>query len=230
MRPLVFDSPLLRHYGAEGGRHAHDHAQVLFGLEGTLEMEVEGHAAWVDATCGLVIPAGRSHAYRARTEARVLVVDCDPGAITDRFRRFALPAGWPRQVRTQRPDLATLLGTAASAPAVRARRRIDLDALAARIAGDLARRWTVDDLAAACCLSPQRLRARLAQALGCSPQAFVRARRLDAATRLLRQGMGLEAVALAVGYGGAPALSTALRRDRDTGARALRANRAVRES
>jgi AraC-like DNA-binding protein len=158
------------------------------------------------------------------------VVDCDPSALTDRFRRFVLPAGWPRKMLSERPDLATLMGTAASAPAVRARRRLDLDALAARIDADLARRWTVDDLAALCCLSPQRLRARLAQALGCSPQAFVRARRLDAATRLLRQGMGLEAAALAVGYGGAPALSAALRRDRDTGARALRGSRAIGES
>jgi AraC-like DNA-binding protein len=230
MSGLVFDVPRVRHYGAEGGRHAHDHAQVLFGLEGTLEVDVEGHAAWVDATCGLVIPAGRSHAYQAKSQARVLVVDCDPSATSDRFRRFALPPGWPRQVRTERPDLATLLGTVAAAPAVRARRHIDLDALAARIDADLARNWTVDDLAAACCLSPQRLRARLTQALGCSPQAFVRARRLDAATRLLQQGMGLEAAALAVGYGGAPALSTALRRDRDTSARALRASRAFRES
>ncbi len=219
MTPSALEASLVRHYDAEGGRHAHDHAQVLFGLEGTLEMDVEGHATWVDATCGLVIPAGRSHAYRARSQARVLVVDCDPSALTDRFRRFVLPAGWPRKMLSERPDLATLMGTAASAPAVRARRRLDLDALAARIDADLARRWTVDDLAALCCLSPQRLRARLAQALGCSPQAFVRARRLDA-----------EAAALAVGYGGAPALSAALRRDRDTGARALRGSRAIGES
>lgn len=220
------DPTLVRHYGTEGGRHAHDHAQVLFGLHGTLLMETEGRSSWVDATCGLIVPAGAMHGYRAERAARVLVLDCEPCRATERTRSFALPPGW----RTREFDPDALLDSLAGVPSLSTRRRIDLEALAERIDGDLARRWAVADLAAACCLSPQRLRARFAEALGVSPMDFVRARRLDRATRLLRQGLALEAVALQVGYGSASALSAALRRERDAGARSLRRGRALRAS
>jgi AraC-like DNA-binding protein len=222
------DPTLVRHYGSEGGRHAHEHAQVLFGLQGTLELEVEGRAAWVDASCGLVVPAGASHAYRADGAACVLVLDCAPDRSTDRLRRFALAPGWQR--RLPAVDAGALLQTLADAPTLAQRRRIDVDALLRRIDADPARDWTVADLAAACHLSPQRLRARFAEALGQAPLAVVRARRLDQAARLLRQGLALEAVALQVGYAGASALSAALRRERGTGARDLRPRRALRAS
>lgn len=219
------DPTLLRHYDAEGGRHAHDHAQVLFGWDGVLELEVEGRAAWVDASCGLVVPAGAVHAYRAARAARVLVLDCDSGPATDRLRRFALGAGW----RERRVDRELLLQTVGAAPAAAPRRRIDLAVLAAQVQADLARPWTLHDLAAACHLSPQRLRARFADLAGTTPLGFVRGLRLDRAERLLAQGHALEAVALAVGYASASALSAALRRERETGARALRrARRASR--
>jgi len=232
MSPPDLDPTLVRRYGVEGGRHAHEHAQVLFGLEGTLQMEVEGRPAWVDATCGLVIPAGATHAYRAEGAARVLVLDCAPGRATERLRRFALAPGWRERALHRASggvlDRETLLDTLAGAAPVATRRRIDLDALVALIDADLARRWTVADLAAACCLSPQRLRARFAEAWGRAPLDLVRARRLDRAAQLLRQGQALDAVALQVGYGGASALSAALRRERDTGARELRRRRALR--
>jgi AraC-like DNA-binding protein len=226
MSAPVLDPTLVRHYGSEGGRHAHEHAQILFGLDGTLQLEVEGRPAWVDATCGLVVPAGAMHAYRAERATRVLVLDCTPGPATDRLRRFALPPGW----HAGPLDPETLLDALVGAPTLATRRRIDLDALAALVDADLAHPWTVAELAAACCLSPQRLRARFAEALGLAPLEFVRTRRLDRAVRLLRQGHALEAVALQVGYAGASALSAALRRERDTGARDLRRRRAFRES
>lgn len=222
MTSPMLDSTLVRHYSSEGGRHAHEHAQVLLGLSGTLKMEVEGRGTWVDATCGLVIPAGSDHAYCAGQAARVVVLDCEPGPATERLRSFALAPGW----QAMHHDLETLLEALVQAPTLAIRRRIDLEALAERIDADLARGWTVADLAALCCLSPQRLRARFAKALGLGPMDFVRARRLDRATQLLRQGQALDAVALQVGYGGASALSAALRRERDTGARDLRQGRA----
>lgn len=215
------DPTLVRHYGGETGRHAHDHAQVLLGLDGTLTLEVNGHAAVVDAQHGLVVPAGAEHSYRAdgaRGCARVLVLDTPAAPGTDRLRRFVLPPGWRGRVH----DRASLLAALDAAPAWRQRRRLDLEALVARIDADLAHPWTADELAAACHLSPQRLRARFVEATGLPPLAFVRARRLERAASLLRQGWPLEAAALQVGYATASALSYALRRDRDTGARDLR--------
>jgi AraC-like DNA-binding protein len=224
--PTDLDPMLVRHYCAVGGRHAHDHAQVLFGLEGTLHMDVEGRASWIDATCGLVVPAGMTHSYRAERFARVLVLDCEPCRATERSRSFALAPGW----RTRALDCDALLDGLVGVPSLSARRRIDLDALAERIDSDLASPWTVANLAAACRLSPQRLRARFAEALGVSPMAFVRARRLDAAVRLMQQGLSLDAAAMQVGYASASALSACLRRERDVGARQLRKRRAFRAS
>lgn len=232
MRPSSLPNSILpslvRHYSREGGRHAHEHAQVLFGLEGRLEMDVEGRRTWVDPSCGLVVPAGTQHSYRATTRARVLVLDTPACRETSKLRSFALQPGWLNHMQVRGLDRSGLLHMLHTAPTLATRRPVDLDELAAQVDADLARPWTVADLAAACCLSPQRLRARFAQAAGQSPLDFVRSRRLDRATHLLRQGLGLEAVALQVGYSGAPALSAALRRSRNTGARALR--QALRES
>jgi AraC-like DNA-binding protein len=217
---------LVRRYERVGGTHAHGHAQVLFGLDGALEVEVEGRSAWVDATSGLVVPAGATHAYCAVRTARVLVMDDLTGPATERVRHFALPSDW----RTSTLDFEALVDALTGASTLRVRRRIDLDALAERIDADLTRAWTVADLAEACCLSPQRLRARFAQGLGQSPLAFVRARRLDRAEVLLRRGFPLDTVAAQVGYAGPSALSAALRRERDSGARELRKRRAFLES
>jgi AraC-like DNA-binding protein len=225
-----FDAALVRCYSGEYPMHRHDHAQVLLGLQGSLQLDVDGQAAYVDASCGLVVPAGASHGYMAQGTARVVVLDCDPGPSTDRFRRFSLPMHWPRG----RPhgDAAALLAALDALPTVQARRRIDLDALARRVDADLARAWTLADLAALCHLSPQRLRARFTELAGASPLAWLRKRRLDEAQRLLGLGWALDATALRVGYASASALSYALRRDRATGARALRrgASRASFES
>jgi len=215
-------SALVRHYDRVSDTHVHDHAQVLFGIDGGLHVEVEGHSTWVDQSCGLVVPAGATHAYGTPRTARVLVLEDLTGPATERVRRFALPQGWRRAGL----DIDSLVDTLLGAPTLRARRRIDLDALAARVDADLARPWTVAELAAACCLSPQRLRARFAEALGQSPQAFVLTRRLNRAEALLRRGFSLEAVAAQVGYGRASALSAALRRERGSGARDLRRRRA----
>lgn len=226
MVPLALDSTLVRRYDREGGEHVHEHAQVLFGVDGALRVDVEGQSTWVDASCGLVVPAGAIHSYRAARTARVLVVDGLTGPAMQRVRRFALPQGW----RTAELERDALLETLLGSSTLRSRRRIDLEALAERVDADLARPWTVADLAAACCLSPQRLRARFAEAPGLSPQAFVRVRRLDRAEQLLRRGFSLEAAAVQVGYGRASALSAALRRERDTGARELRRRRAFLET
>lgn len=215
-RAAVLDPALVREYGAEARSHTHDHSQLLFGLDGVLQMEVAGHAAFVDAACGLVVPAGASHSYRAERRARVLVLDCDAGSGTDRFRRFALPAGW-REMRLQ-----GLLAALNAAQTLNPRRRLELAALMESIDARLAHPWTVAELAALCHLSPQRFRARFAELTGMAPLSFVRSRRLERAAGLLRQGWSLEAAALRVGYSSASALSFALHRDRDTGARALR--------
>ncbi|WP_066341291.1 helix-turn-helix domain-containing protein [Azohydromonas lata] len=219
--PLDHAQASLRRYAGEYPAHAHAHAQVLVGLEGCLQLELDGHAAFVDAASALIVPAGVAHAFLAETPARVLVLDAPPGPALERVRRFAPPPAWkvlPAQALDAQAALATLQGTATLLP----RRRLDLAALAAAVAAAPAQDWSTPRLAALACLSPQRFHARFVELAGQPPAAWVRARRLDAAERLLRAGLSLDAAALQVGYATASALAYALRRERGVGARGLR--------
>jgi AraC-like DNA-binding protein len=190
------------------------------GLHGNLQLEVDGHCAFVDPSCGLVIPAGSRHGYLAPSRAQVLVLDCDPARSTDRLRRFALSTAWQAERATWTAEV--LLCHALGAPILQTRRRLDLADLAKKVDAELYRCWTVAELASLCRFSPQRFRARFSELTGLSPLAWVRQRRLDAAERLLRAGLPLDTVALQVGYASASALCFALRRERGIGARSLR--------
>jgi len=227
-QPLAEPTLSVRAYRGEYAAHSHAHAQVLLGLRGSLQLEVSGHPAFVDPSCGLVIPAGARHGYLADAPAQVVVVDCDAARGTDRLRRFALPSRWASERAAWAPE--ALLSELAAAPTLQARRRLDLAPLAMRVDAELHRDWTVAALASLCGFSPQRFRARFAEATGVSPLAWVRKRRLDAAERLLRAGMPLETAALQVGYASASALCFALRRERGLGARQLRATAPIRAS
>lgn len=210
----------VRAYRGEYGSHSHAHSQVLVGLRGTLQLEVEGRPAFVDPSCGLVIPAGSSHGYLAETSAEMLVVDCEFARGTDRLRRFSLPSRW--QVERAALTADGLLDELVEAPTLQTRRRLDLAPLVRQVDAELHRGWTVAELADLCRFSPQRFRARFAEVTGMPPLAWVRQRRLDEAQRLLRAGLPLNTVALRVGYAGASALCFALRRECGVGARQLR--------
>jgi AraC-like DNA-binding protein len=218
-----FSEPVLsvRAYRGTYESHSHSHSQVLIGLRGSLQLEVDGRAAFVDSFCGLVIPAGSRHGYLADLPAQVLVVDCDPARGTDRLRRFAVPSAWQDKPDEWSADL--LLAKIIGAPTLQTRRRIDLAHLAMEVDAALHRAWTVTELARMCHFSSQRFRARFAELTGMAPLAWIRQRRLDAAERLLRAGLPLETAALQVGYASASALCFALRRDRDISTRRLRA-------
>lgn len=220
--PLLHPEASLRRYAGEYPAHAHEHAQVLVGLQGCLELELDGHAAFVDAASALIVPAGVAHTFLAEAPARMLVLDAPAeAAALQRVRRFAPPPGWKAQP-PQALNAAALLDDLQAAPTLLARRRLDLAALEAAVAAAPAADWSTPRLAARCCLSPQRFHARFTELTGQPPAAWVRARRLDAAERLLRAGLSLEATALQVGYATASALAYALRRERGLGARALR--------
>ncbi len=217
----------LRHYSGEYEAHAHEHAQVLVGLRGSLMLEAGGRSALVDAGTALVVPAGISHGYFAERPASVLVIDAPMRRGLEHLRRFVPPALWRDALRTRAPgfDAEAALDQIGSAPKLLQRRRIDLAALEAALHERLHEPWSTARLAALAHLSAQRFHARFVELTGQPPAAWLRARRLDQAERLLRAGLSLEAAALQAGYASASALGFALKRDRDAGARRLRSAR-----
>ena len=210
----------VRSYSGEQTVHSHDYAQVLFAWRGRMDIEVGASADFADNSCGLVIPAGCTHAYAASPDLRMVVIDVAPELGLDRARRFVVTPAVRQLAAAGRAD--GLLEAILDTPRVGVRRGIALDALRATLAGALHEDWTTARMAERCRLSPQRFHARLLELTGQAPQAWLRALRLDEAQRLLRRGLTLEAVAARVGYASASALAHALRRDRELGVRALR--------
>lgn len=210
----------IRAYSGEQTVHEHDHAQVLFAWRGRMDIEVGTAADFSDSSCGLIIPAGVTHAYAASPDLRMVVVDVPMGRGFDRARRFPVTAGVRRLVGEASAE--RLLEAILGAPRAGVRRGIALDRLQAELAATLHEPWTTARMAQRCLLSPQRFHARLLELTGQSPQAWLRALRLDEAQRLLRRGLTLEASAARVGYASASALATALRRERDVRTRDLR--------
>lgn len=215
----------VRRYSGEHAAHHHDgHAQILYALEGRMELEVDGHAAFVDTASGMVVPPGARHAYLAAPHARMLVVDVPLGwgaGAAERMRRFQVPLA----ARVAPLDLAVDLRLALvlQAPTLLARRGLDAQAVERQVQAALHEDWPTARLAQLCHLSPQRFHTRWLELTGFTPQAWLRRLRLDRAEQALAQGRSLEATAWACGYRSASALAYALRRERQVGARALRA-------
>jgi len=210
----------LRSYSGEQTVHSHDHAQVLFAWRGRMDIEIASSADFSDNSCGLIIPAGVTHAYAASPDLRMVVIDVPPRRGLDRARRFAVTPAVRELAAGARAG--QLLDAILQTPRVGVRRGIALDSLRASLAGALHEPWTTARMAERCLLSPQRFHARLLELTGLAPQAWLRTLRLDEAQRLMRRGLTLEAAAARVGYGSASALAHAMRRDREVGARDLR--------
>lgn len=239
----------VRTYSGEYEVHAHDHAQVVYAVAGSMELEVDGRALWVDRASGIVVPAGVRHGFFAPPGARFCVIDLPSGRGTERVRRFAVPERargwidatgpgatddlettaapvWPSGVAqawlANGPALAQQLAGLLHAPRVLARRAVPAERVEQAVRGALHEAWPTARMAALCHLSVPRFHTRWVELTGATPQAWLRGVRLDAAARSLAAGQPLERVALACGYATASALASALRRERGVGARQLR--------
>jgi AraC-like DNA-binding protein len=223
MRPdgptLTAATASLRDYLGDYAAHGHAHAQLLLGLHGRLELALEGRSACVDATSAVLIPAGLQHAYLAPRPAQVLVLDVPAEAVPGELRRLVRPP-LPPSLATL--DAESLLATLALQGRRLPRRPLDLAALDQALDAALHERWSTARLARLACFSPQRFHTRFVELTGQAPAAYVRQRRLDAASRLVRRGATLQAAAARTGYASASALAYALKRDRGHGARLLR--------
>lgn len=221
--------------------HAHDFHQIVIGLEGEAEFEIEGLGGAISPLSGCIVPANHEHYYAGTGHNRQLILDLPQRApaltgfhhelsrLFDAPRFFTLdeplrhyleflllelasPAGG---APAQSERLAgTLLGClhARLAQEVRGSRRLDLARLDRFIDQRLASRLSVADLAREACLSEAHFRHCFREQTGLTPWQYVRRRRLEAARRLLLESrLPLSEVAALVGFANQSALSHAFR-------------------
>ena len=219
------DTLSVRHYGGSPGSHTHDHFQVLLGLDGVLELEVNGRGRRVGAGEGLVIAPGDRHDFESLRGARCLVLDsADPtwarlqaqAPSTDvlSLAQYLASACDNAHLRARElgPTLLLEAWGPVTAPPRRARRFIDWAALQTWAQQALARPLTSADLAARVHLSTAQFNERCREELGTSPMHWLRELRLAQARRLRAQGLPVAEVARRCAYRSPSALTAALRR------------------
>lgn len=217
------DSLSLRTYGASHGGHDHPWHQLIVGLEGVLELEVEGRGQRVSAGDGLLVPAGERHDFESARGSRCLVLDSDDplwaecGVLPHRPRQVAALATWLAHAIGQPLAVAhapSLLLEAwrAPQPPRRPRRRIDWPALTAWVQARLDQPVSVAELAQRVHLSASQFALRCHETQGMGPQEWLRLQRLARARQLREMGMAVNEVARRTGYRSPSALTAALRR------------------
>ena len=217
------DSLSLRAYGASHGSHSHEHHQVLVGLEGVLDLEVEGRGTRIAAGEAWLVGAGDRHDFESAQGSRCLVLDsADPlwaecGVLPHQPQQVAALAHYLSLALAQPLALAhapALLLAAWRAPAAaeRVRRRIDWQALAAWVQSRPDRPVSVAELAQRVHLSASQLALRCHEAQGMGTLAWLRLQRLTRARQLRDLGLPVAEVARRTGYRSPSALTAALRR------------------
>jgi AraC-like DNA-binding protein len=219
------DSLSLRAYGASHGSHSHAHHQLLVGIEGVLELEIQGRGRRVAPGDAVLVASGERHDFEARHGSRCLVLDsgdtlwagCD--ATPQRPRQVQALAVYLAQALQAQQPLATLHGPSllleAWRPAVasqRARRALDWHALATWVQARLDHPVTVAELAQRALLSPSQLALRCHEAQGMGPLEWLRTQRLARARQLRDAGLPVKEVARRTGYRSPSAVTAALRR------------------
>lgn len=230
----------LRHYRDELIAHSHDHPQLVFGLRGRLDFEVQGHGARVDRQALMVVPAGAHHTCGSAGGSHCLVLDVpgEPwlyaqlGEHADASRRLLERPGavgldsrqqqlvdWLAASPVDDPLIArqgaTLLlaSLTAQLPPSHAEQRLPYPAFDAHIERHAAYPLQVADLARLAGLSTARLHARFAAECGQTPMDYIRQRRLLKARQLLRDTrLPIGEVGARVGYSSQSAFSAAVLR------------------
>ncbi len=216
----------LRRYGASPGSHAHDHFQVLVGVEGVLELEVEGSGRRIGPGEAFLVAPGRRHDFESASGSHCLVLDtqadlwslCAPSprqpAQVGSLARYLAQALLRNQplAALHGPSLLLEAGGPRETAGRMPRRRIDWAALAAWTQARLELPLTVADLAARVHLSPSQFALRCHEAQGMPVMQWLRQQRLARARHLRESGLPVAEVARRTGYRSPSALTAALKR------------------
>lgn len=217
--PLVAPSVALRRYDAVQASDVHDFHQIVLGLDGAMDMAVEGREARIDCRGAWIIPAGARHDYSAAGENRQLVLDLPfasvawPERFFERARAIDVDPLVTRLVRgiatrAQAPTRAFAWQAAAQLcgalmPDVRLdeARGLDFARIDRWLRAHLAEPLRIADLAAHCGFGMRRFHQLFCEAFGETPHRYVQRLRLDAALTLLADPREtLSGIALTVGF------------------------------
>ena len=229
----------LRRYGAVSACDVHAFHQIVLGVDGAMEMDVDGVGHRIDAHHAWLIPAGARHQYAGIGENRQLVLDvpCASLALPERFFSRAVPLAIndalacvvreaaahaardapPLGDRARRlawetaARLAVLLGDSIGAEAPAA--RLDFLRIDKWLRAHLSEPLRVSDLAAHCGFGERRFHQLFDEAFGTTPYRYLQRLRLDAALTLLGDTRHtLTDVALTVGFADQSAFTHAFTR------------------
>lgn len=247
-------SPLsIRHYSHDKISHSHAHAQLVFGLSGRLDFEVDGRGSQVINQTFSVVPHDARHSCGSPSGSHCLVMDVPSeqwlqqhlGEHADAIRHLLdKPAtltlspnqsqlvSWLANSPINDPVIATqgsaLLLASLNTQALCAQTRTGLPmaALNAHIDRHAAHPLQVNDLARLAGLSAARFHVKFLRETGQTPMEYVRNRRLQLARVLLRStALPIGEIAARVGYTSQSAFTAALSRHLGLSARALRQQR-----
>ncbi|SAL74475.1 AraC family transcriptional regulator [Caballeronia telluris] len=217
--PLVAPSVALRRYDAVQASDVHDFHQIVLGLDGAMDMAVEGREARIDCRGAWIVPAGARHDYSAAGENRQLVldlpfasvalperfferaraIDVDP-LVTQLVRNIATRAQAPTRSFAWQAA-AHLCGALMSDVRLDEARALDFARIDRWLRAHLAEPLRIADLAAHCGFGMRRFHQLFCEAFGETPHRYLQRLRLDAALTLLADPREtLSGIALTVGF------------------------------
>lgn len=240
----------LRHYNHDQIVHSHQHTQLVFGLRGQLDVEIDGRGSRIQQQILAVVPSDVRHACGSAAGSQCLILDIpDDCWLQQRLGHHAEPGqrllerpaalrlspaqsqlvGWLAASPINDPIIseqgaALLLASLASGcePAIQ-KGPLPLAALYAHVDRHLAHPLEVRDLARLAGLSVPRFHARFVSETGLTPLEFVRLRRLQQGRELLiTTQLAVGDIAARVGYSSQSAFTAALSREFGCTPRALR--------
>ncbi len=210
--PLSLPGSVERSYPLDCLSDTHDYHQLLVGLDGRVDVEVEGRGAAMAPGGVCLIPAAATHHYLgldADNRCRVLDLPAG-GALDPLFERIRFLRLAPEAARTL--DDRALLARLGAAPAWQGP-RLNMARLVRQVQADPAAPWTLARLAEVSRLSERQLRRSLTSLTGLSPWQWLTRQRLERAERLLTTGdASITEVALACGFADGAQFSRHFRR------------------
>lgn len=240
----------LRRYDQNQIIHSHQHSQLVFGLQGQLDFEIDGHGSRIQQQLFAVVPSEARHACDSANGSLCLVVDvpdCDwlkkrIGHHADPARRLLEQPAALRLNPSQTQLVAWLAASPVNDPIIAEQgvalllaslssgceptgqpHPLPLAALHAHVDRHLAHPLEVMDLARLAGLSVQRFHARFLSETGMTPQEFIRLRRLQEGRELLiNTPLSVGEIAARVGYASQSAFTAALNRHFGLTPRAVR--------